>query len=175
VHCRWGCHRRIYLETKNSKLKAQNEKIYQRRKRKKGAMIEEPGQASPPVSPQSETEVVVLIKKLQQQMTYLEKKIDMLIQQSQAAPAAERPYRSFDRFHRRDRGDRDRGFSPRGPSQGRPFDKRRAEESRGPGHKPYDRARGSSSSHENPFEKRPSDENREFRHKKRPFFQKRRG
>jgi hypothetical protein len=135
-------------------------------------MFEEHGQENPPVSAQGEAEAVVLIKRMQQQLTYLEKKIDILIQQSQAAPAGEKPYRSFDRFHRRDRGERDRSFGQRGPSQGRPFDKRHGEE--GHGHKSYDHSRGSGPGHERPFEKRPGNDSRDFRHKKNPYFYKRR-
>lgn len=138
-------------------------------------MIEEPGQEGPPVSAQNETEAVVLIKKLQQQLTYLEKKIDILIQQSQAASAGEKPYRSFDRFHRRDRGEHGHSFRQRGPSQGNPFEKRHGEENRGYGHKSYEHGRGSGSGHERPFEKRSGDDNRDFRRKKRPFFHKRSG
>lgn len=130
--------------------------------------------------PPAEENAVVLIKKLQQQLTFLEKKVDILINQSQAAPAGERhfskPYRSFDRSERHGRGERDSGFRERGPSHGRPFEKRHGEEHRGFGYKKkhYDESREGDSGRERHFEKRHNDENRGFRHKKKPFFYGRR-
>lgn len=80
----------------------------------------------------SETDLVSLLNKMQQQLNYLEKKIDILISQSQAKPFRERvasdrpfrkgpfskPARSFDRPrpHKRDErenGPRDRDSSAR--------------------------------------------------------------
>ena len=51
-----------------------------------------------------ETNVLVLIKKMQQQLIFLEKKIDILINQSQERPSREKtfskPFRSFERSYR---------------------------------------------------------------------------
>ena len=65
------------------------------------------------------TEVMVLLQRMQQQLTYLEKKIDTLIQQAQPRPfGRERispgPYRPFNRPNRPDQGHR----YGRGPSHG---------------------------------------------------------
>jgi hypothetical protein len=58
-----------------------------------------------------ETNILVLIKRMQQQLTFLEKKIDTLINQSQQKPFREKsfqektyskPFRSFDRPYRPD-------------------------------------------------------------------------
>lgn len=109
---------------------------------------------------QSEPDVLVLIKKMQQQLVFLEKKIDILINQSQARPSYERPFsreRSFDR--------------------GRRFEKRPGEESQGFGYKKksYDNPRESDSGREHHFEKRHSGENRGFGQKKKPFYLGRKG
>ena len=82
-------------------------------------------------SASAEQDVVVLIKKMQQQLTFLEKKIDILISQSQAKSFGEKhfskPFRSFDRPHRRP--GREHGYA----SAEKSFD--RGEESRGFGQK----------------------------------------
>ena len=61
-----------------------------------------------------ETDVLTILKKIQQHMVYLEKKIDSLLQQSPEKSFAPRnfqkPFRSFDRPRPRHRGD----FQPRG-------------------------------------------------------------
>ena len=81
---------------------------------------------NPSAPQQSETDVVVLIKKMQQQLAFLEKKIDLLVSQSQEKPFREksfsRPSRPFDRPYRpgghypdkRDHGEgsRERSFRP---------------------------------------------------------------
>ena len=118
-------------------------------------MIEEPGQGNSPVSPQTEPEVVALIKKMHQQLIFLEKKIDLLITQSQGAPPREKyfskPYRPFDRSHRYGKGERDSRPREKGPDQGRNFEKRHGEENRGFGH----------------------GEKRRFDPKKKPFYYRR--
>jgi hypothetical protein len=121
-------------------------------------MTEQFKQDSPSVPTQAEPNVVALIKKMQQQLAFLEKKIDILINQSQGAPFREKrfskPYRSFDRpqHHAREgygERPRDGGFD-RGRSRERDFGEGRH------------------------FEKRQDNESRGFVHKKKPFFQKRR-
>ena len=67
----------------------------------------------------SETDLVSLVKKMQQQLNYLEKKIDVLISQSQPKPFRERTERPF-------RGTPDRPFRKRTFSKpARTFDRPR--------------------------------------------------
>ena len=81
--------------------------------------------------PQGEVDVVVLIQKMQQQLVFLEKKIDTLISQSSEKPfrrnhfsqrsgaaSQARPFRSFGHSHPQGKGEhdnssRERGFAPR--------------------------------------------------------------
>jgi len=60
------------------------------------------------VAPQDEPGVAVLINKVQQQLTAMEKKLDILISQPSKRPFeksySQEPSRRFDRFHRHDRG-----------------------------------------------------------------------
>lgn len=93
---------------------------------------------SPAVEPeQSENELVLELKKMQQQLTFLEKKIDTLISQSQARPtghrtSSERPFgrkpfakqlHSFDRPRVHGKGERERRPEDRGVSQKRFYDR----------------------------------------------------
>ncbi|MFH0876705.1 MAG: hypothetical protein V1863_00590 [Candidatus Omnitrophota bacterium] len=98
-------------------------------------MIEEPKQGNFPVPPQAEPDVAALIKKMHQQLIFLEKKIDILINQSQGASPREKyfskPYRSFDRSGRHDKAERDGRPGEKGPDQGRNFEKRHGEKNRG--------------------------------------------
>lgn len=59
-------------------------------------------------SDMAEPNLVVLISQIQQQLSFLEKKIDTLISQS-----SERPSRNFDRPYRNDRGGRGDNFRER--------------------------------------------------------------
>ena len=84
-----------------------------------------------------DTDVIALLKKLQQQMAYLERKIDMLIGQSPDRPGQERHFspsaRSFGHPPRHERGEhnpRERSFAP-----GRRFDNPRGEERHGFSHR----------------------------------------
>ncbi len=86
-------------------------------------------------SSHGETDVVGLIKKLQQQVTYLERKIDILINQSgeRAFPpkhfsASSRPFRPGPRH---ESGEREHGPRERNFSHGRPFEQRHGEERQG--------------------------------------------
>ncbi len=99
-----------------------------------------------PGSPQGEPDVAASLKKIQQQLSFLEKKVDILIGQSSERPFQRRtfskPFRPFNRSHHHGRGDRENpregGFA-------------------GPRH----------------FDKPQGGENRGFDHKKKPFFRKR--
>lgn len=125
-------------------------------------------------------DVVSLVKRLQQQISFLEKKIDLLIAQSQTAvPRARhfsKPYRSFDRSHQYDKGDREGGFRERGPVSERHFEKRHGEEGRDFGYKKkiYDHSHGSSSAHARHSERPRGAEDRGLGPKKKPFYHGRR-
>lgn len=145
-------------------------------------MVDEFGQENVPVVPPSEPEVVVLIKKMQQQLVFLEKKIDTLIAQSQAKPfSAERsfpkPFRSYSHPpHRPDRP-RDNYSQDKGSDRGRRFEGRGNEEGHGSGYKkkPYDHSRGGSSfGPERHSEKRHGEDKPWFAQKKKAFPFKRR-
>jgi hypothetical protein len=136
-------------------------------------MSEQPQHNSP--SAPAEQDVLALIKKMQQHLVFLEKKIDLLISQSQARPFREKhfskPFRpSGPPYHRSDRG-QDSASGERSFDRGRPFEKRHGEESRGFGHrkKAYDNPRESDFGTRNHFEKRPEGEKRGFEQKKKPF------
>jgi len=91
-----------------------------------------------PILPASaEQNVAAVIKKIQQQLASLEKKIDILINQSSSRPSGERhfskpfqsfgrPHRSFDGGHGNTSGgksfDRERHFEKRHGSENRGFD-----------------------------------------------------
>lgn len=110
-------------------------------------MSEQSGHEALGVSRQADPDVMALLKKIQQQLSFLEKKIDALIGSSQERPFRERhfskPYRSFgDSQHH---GKRERSHGP-------------GERNFGPGH---------------PFEKRHDEEAGGFNRKKRPFFHRR--
>jgi hypothetical protein len=80
----------------------------------------------------AEQDLVVMIKKMQQQLTFLEKKIDILINQSEARPSGEKayskPFRPFNNQNRRP----DRGHE--GHSGPRNYYSERSSESRHGGH-----------------------------------------
>lgn len=134
----------------------------------------------PPAS--EEQDIAVLIKKMQQQLVFLEKKIDILINQSQTRPSGDknfsRPSRPFGRPHRS--FDRERGDSSgeKRFDRGRRFEKRSgSDESRGFDHKKkeYEHPPKSdfNSNRERHFEKRQDGEKAGFVRKKKPFSFKR--
>src|SRR3989338_205170 len=92
---------------------------------------------------QTGSDVLVLIKMMQQQLTFLERKIDILISQSQEKPFSEKsfskPFRSFNRPYRSDnyRGRRGQGedFQERNLRPGRHSVKPEGDEHRGFGGK----------------------------------------
>lgn len=126
---------------------------------------------APMASPQGDSKVVELITKLQQQLVFLEKKIDGLISQLQERPfksnSFSKPYRSFDRskpYHSREQysnaGER-RDYHP-----GRRFGKHQNDESSGfTGKRDHHPGRQ--------FGKHQSDESSGFARKKKPFFPRR--
>lgn len=134
-------------------------------------MNEQPNDKNFSVPQPSDSEVVVLIKKLQQQLTFLEKKIDAFINQSQeksSRPFSRPPHRG--QYHdTRDQGEgyRERSFRP-----GRHFGKPRAEENQrfGPPRKNYRDERENSSGQDRNFKKRYDGEKRGLEPRKKPFF-----
>lgn len=111
-------------------------------------MSEEFKSENPQAGAPAGQDVVVLIKRMQQQLLFLEKKIDMLISLSQERPEG-----------------RDRGFS-------KPF-----RPSFSHSHRPdnrYENRRESGGREGDPRERGFSAEHHGFSHKKRPFYQRRR-
>ncbi len=116
----------------------------------------------PPVAPQNDSDVVALVKKIQQQLVFLEKKIDILIGQS-----SERP------FQRREFPKPFRPLSgPASPGGGRQAGFNRSHHY-GKGERGHPREGGFGGGPRY-FDKPQGGENRGFGgHKKKPFFRKR--
>jgi hypothetical protein len=97
-------------------------------------------------SDESDDDVVSLLKKLQQQVLFLERKIDMLISQSKERPSREqtspdrpfrkrpfsKPFRSFDHPQRHGKGEYGRSSGDRDSAQPRFYERRPPQSSRGP-------------------------------------------
>ncbi len=85
------------------------------------------------VSSSANTDVVALIKKMQQQLDFLEKKIDTLISQSHEKPLREKhfskPFRPFGHSHRHGKAEYDNNFS------GRPGERHQGDQHQGFGQK----------------------------------------
>lgn len=153
------------------------------------------------VPPQADSDVVSLIKKMQQQLNFLEKKIDILIGQSPERPFGDRekrfskPFRpsfgggashgkrDFNRGPRREGGFHDRprtgGFSSDRPREGGFHDRPRSSgfsKDRPPREGGFsDRPRERSASQDRPFDRKPSAGPRGFGHGDKPFFRHRKG
>jgi hypothetical protein len=121
-------------------------------------MNEEPSINPSAVPDQSDADIVPLLKRMQQQLSSLEKKIDTLINQSQEKPFREKsfpnrpfrgrsfskPLRSFDQSQRngkgeREYGPREHGSRERDAAQGRFYERRQRDKNRGsdPKKKPF--------------------------------------
>jgi hypothetical protein len=112
-------------------------------------MNEDPSVRPSMIPDRSETDVVSLLNKMQQQLLFLEKKIDLLISQSQGRPSGEKtsqdrpfrkrpfskPFRSFD--HPQHHGKGEHGHNPRerDAAKGHFYERRPGEKSRGPSSK----------------------------------------
>ena len=147
--------------------------------------------------PQTDSDVVSLIKKMQQQLNFLEKKIDILIGQSPERPFRDRekrfskPFRpSFGSGRDFNRGPRREGFSHDRPREGgfshdrpRPngFSKDRPREGGFAHSRPreggfsQDRPRERSAGPERAFDRKPGAGPRGFGHGDRPFLRHRKG
>ncbi len=124
------------------------------------------------VSLQTDSDVVSLIKKMQQQLNFLEKKIDLLIGQSPERPFRDRekrfskPFRpSFGGGAHHGKGNFNRGPRREGFSHDRPRE----------GGFSQDRPRERSFGQERPFDRKPGAGPREFGHGDKPFFRHRKG
>ncbi len=98
------------------------------------------------VPEESDNDIASLLGKMQQQLVFLERKIDMLISQSKERPSGERtspgrsfrkgsfskPFRSFDHPQRHGQGEYGHGPRERGPAPGHFYDRRPGGKSRGP-------------------------------------------
>ena len=144
------------------------------------------------VPPQADSDVVSLIKKMQQQLNFLEKKIDILIGQSPERPFRDREKRFSKPFRpsfgggahhgKRDfnRGPRKEGFFHDRPREGR-FSHDRPRESGFSKDQPreggfsQDRPRERSFGQERPFDRKPGAGPRGFGHGDKPFLRHRKG
>ena len=133
-----------------------------------------------PLSPESDEQgVAALISKMQKQLVSLERKIDLLINQSSGRPSVgarfSRPFRSFDRPHRpSDRRDDNAGGGERGFDRGRHFKKHYSEENRGFAYKKkdYGESRESNFGQDRNVARRNDGQNQGFEQKKKPFHYK---
>ena len=114
----------------------------------------------------TEQDVIALVKKMQQQLVFLEKKIDILISQSQDRPFRQKPFskpfRSFG-YHRRPEREHGNTYEEKRFDRPRHFEKRHGPEKRGFGHKKesYDSPQESNFAKEHRFEKRHGQDKRE--------------
>jgi len=123
----------------------------------------------------AEQDVVALIKRMQQQLAFLEKKLDILINQSQARPLGEKhfskPFRSsYGHPHRRSAREHDAVCGEKSTDRGRHFE---SNQSFGHKRKAYGTPRDSDGAPEHRFEKRQDSEKRGFGRKKKPFSNRR--
>jgi hypothetical protein len=118
---------------------------------------------------------------MQEQLASLEKKIDILINQSQARPFGEKhfskPFRSFGHPQRRFAKEHDNFSGEKRSYPGHHFEKRDGRENRefDRKKKAYGHSPESDSGQERHFKKRYRGEKKGFDQKKKPFFYKRKG
>jgi len=137
-------------------------------------MNEQSGNVNSSGPAEAEANLVFLVKKMHEQLAFLEKKIDMLIKQSQERPprpSGNRPYRPRPDYDQRGRSE---GSGERGAYGGSYFKKSRGPEHRGFSgpQKEYGAGRDSGSG-DRPFKKKYGEKKRGFAPGKKPFFQKR--
>lgn len=126
-----------------------------------------------------EQDVAVLVKKMQQQLVLLEKKIDILINQSEARPRSEKhfskPFRPFNPHRRFERGN-DQPSGKKSFFPGRHFEKRYPEENRefGRPKKVYDNSQERDSGRQGHyFKKGHGGKKKGFVPREKPFYLKR--
>jgi len=107
-------------------------------------MKEEPKDSPSPVPDQTDTDLVSLLRAMQQQLTHLEKKVDMLVSRSQERSSEERPaharsfgrrplskqYRPHDQTHQHDKREREYPPRDRDAVRGHFYERRPQEKSR---------------------------------------------
>jgi len=113
--------------------------------------MKEESSINPSAEPdESDADVVSLLKRMQQQLLYLEKKLDLLIRQSHERPSGEKappdrpfrkrpfskPFRSFEHPQRHGKGEHGRSSTERDSAQGHFYEHRPGEKSRSPRKKP---------------------------------------
>ena len=110
-------------------------------------MKEESSNNPSAVPDESNTDVVSLLKRMQQQLLFLERKIDLLISQSKERPSGEKaspdrpfrkrsfskPFRSFDHPQRHGKGEHGHSPRERDTAQGHFYEHRPHKKGRGPG------------------------------------------
>ena len=109
--------------------------------------MNEESSMNPPVVPdEPDTDIVSMIKRMQQQLLSLEKKMDLLIRQSQERSSGDKaspdrpfrkrpfskPFHSFDRPPRHGKGEHGHNPRERDSAQGHFYEHRPGEKSRGP-------------------------------------------
>lgn len=125
-------------------------------------------------SASAEQEVMVLVKKMQQQLVSLEKKIDTLINKPQERPFRQnnfsKPFRSFG-HHRRPEREHDNASGGKRFDRPHRFEKRHGSEKSGFGRKkePYGSFQESDFIQEHPFEKRHGLGKSSFGHRKESY------
>ena len=133
---------------------------------------------NPSTPQQSESDLVGLIKMMQQQLAFLEKKIDILLSQSKERNFS-KPSRPFDRPYRPGRHQDKRGHGEdsreRSFNSGPYFEKRQGDEQRGFGgpKKNYSNERENPSNQDRYFKKKYDDKKGGFDPRKKNFFHKR--
>jgi len=116
-------------------------------------MNEEPSINPSTVADEPDTDVVSLLKRMQQQLLSLERKMDLLISQSKERPSGgkpspdrpfrkrpfSKPFRSFDHSQRHGKGEQGQSTRDRDSTQGHFYEHRPGEKSRstGPKKKPF--------------------------------------
>jgi hypothetical protein len=116
-------------------------------------MNEDPSVRPSTIPERSDTDLVSLLNKMQQQLLFLEKKIDLLISQSQERPSGEKtsqdrpfrkrpfskPFRSFDQPQRHGKGEHGHSPRERDSAQGHFYERRPGEKKRStsPKKKPF--------------------------------------
>jgi hypothetical protein len=126
-------------------------------------------------------DVIALIKRMQQQLAFLEKKIDLLISQSQSRPSAERhfskPFGPAGHLARHSARGHDRSYGERQTDRGRHFGKRRSENNRdfGRDRQTQDKPREGDRDQEHHFEDRHGRDKKKFKHKGGSFYDRRKG
>ena len=130
---------------------------------------------------QEGNDVIALIKRMQQQLAFLEKKIDLLISQSQSRPSGERhfskPFGSAGSSRHHAAREHDGNYGESRADRGRHFGKRPGEDNRDVRRhsRDYNSPRESDRGPGNHFEDRHGRDKGKFKHKGSSFYDRRKG